>query len=312
MTAELHRELAGVREDRPVVRHAMAATMLRLGGDVRVEQTRTVLRAELRDPEAAFALRRQVAAIYGRPVESDVVTTTGCSLRYTVCVTAPGSDLARVLGLVDRRGRAVVGLPPSVIAGGPLVAPGIWRGAVLARGRMVASHGLFRLHVTCPEALVALALVGAARSLGVAAVAQETSVGHRVVVSDISGVSALLRTIGAPAAAGAVERSKRSARPSPTRNPAFESVNAQRAMVAAEATAARTRWALTVLGQRVPEHLQQIGRMRVEYPTLSLSELGHLVDPPLSKDAVAGRLRRLCRQADELVEPSTDQPSTAV
>jgi hypothetical protein len=130
MTAELHRGLAGVCEERPALRLATVATMVRLAGEVCIDKTHTVVRVELRDPEAAFQLRRQISEISPRPVDSEIITTSGCSLRYLVRVTARGSDLARVLGLIDRRGVAVLGLPPSVIAGGPALAPGVWRGGI--------------------------------------------------------------------------------------------------------------------------------------------------------------------------------------
>ncbi|MDN6304079.1 MAG: DNA-binding protein WhiA, partial [Brachybacterium sp.] len=43
----------------------------------------------------------------------------------------------------------------------------------------------------------------------------------------------------------------------------------------------------------------------------SLEELGRLADPPLTKDAVAGRIRRLLatadKRAEELGVPGTDQ-----
>jgi len=35
------------------------------------------------------------------------------------------------------------------------------------------------------------------------------------------------------------------------------------------------------------------GRLRLEHPQASLEQLGALADPPMTKDAVAGRLRRL-------------------
>ncbi len=39
-----------------------------------------------------------------------------------------------------------------------------------------------------------------------------------------------------------------------------------------------------------------VARLRLDHPQASLAELGALADPPLTKDTVAGRLRRL-RQA---------------
>ena len=40
------------------------------------------------------------------------------------------------------------------------------------------------------------------------------------------------------------------------------------------------------------------GKLRVEHRQASLEELGRLADPPMTKDAVAGRIRRLLSMAD--------------
>jgi DNA-binding transcriptional regulator WhiA len=42
------------------------------------------------------------------------------------------------------------------------------------------------------------------------------------------------------------------------------------------------------------------GRLRLEHRQASLEELGALADPPLTKDAIAGRIRRLLALADKL------------
>ncbi len=57
--------------------------------------------------------------------------------------------------------------------------------------------------------------------------------------------------------------------------------------------------ALEILGEEVPEHLAAAGRLRMEHKQASLEELGALADPPLTKDAVAGRIRRLLAMADK-------------
>lgn len=299
VTAELHRELGGVRDDRPAVRHATVATVLRLAGEVVVDGGRTVVRAELDGPELALRLRRDLADLYGRPFGADAVTAAGRPVRYAVRVTAGGADLARVTGLVDRRGVAVVGLPPSVVAGGPPVAAGVWRGALLARGRVLRPAGRVRLQVCCPGPAAALAVAGAARTLGVLAHQQETATGHRVVVRDPDSIDTVLRATGAAGVAELVRRSTAVERvPSPAGTP-LETVNARRAADAAATTTARARWALGVLGEGAPEHLREAGRLRVAHSALSLAQLGRLAEPPLSKDAIAGRLRRLVRTAEE-------------
>ena len=59
-----------------------------------------------------------------------------------------------------------------------------------------------------------------------------------------------------------------------------------------------------------PEHLRYAGDLRLRFRDSSLDELGHHADPPMTKDAVAGRIRRLLAMADkkasDLGIPGTD------
>ena len=52
---------------------------------------------------------------------------------------------------------------------------------------------------------------------------------------------------------------------------------------------------------------------RLENKQASLDELGRLADPPMTKDAVAGRIRRLLAMADKRAAergvPGTDAPA---
>ena len=49
----------------------------------------------------------------------------------------------------------------------------------------------------------------------------------------------------------------------------------------------------------MPDHLREAGTLRLEHKQASLEELGQLADPPMTKDAVAGRIRRLLAMADK-------------
>jgi DNA-binding protein WhiA len=57
--------------------------------------------------------------------------------------------------------------------------------------------------------------------------------------------------------------------------------------------------AFEILGEDLPEHLAEAGRLRIEHGQASLEELGSLADPPMTKDAIAGRIRRLLAMADK-------------
>lgn len=52
--------------------------------------------------------------------------------------------------------------------------------------------------------------------------------------------------------------------------------------------------------KKLPPSLQEFARVRVEYPYVSLRELGELFDPPLSKSAVYHRARRIAQLAKSL------------
>jgi DNA-binding protein WhiA len=72
--------------------------------------------------------------------------------------------------------------------------------------------------------------------------------------------------------------------------------------------------ALDILGDEAPEHLLSAGRLRLDHPQASLEELGALADPPMTKDAVAGRVRRLLALADKVAiqrgHPTTEASVT--
>lgn len=52
--------------------------------------------------------------------------------------------------------------------------------------------------------------------------------------------------------------------------------------------------------EALPEKLREAARLRLEFPEISLKELGQMMDPPVSKSAVNHRLRRLEMMAEEL------------
>jgi hypothetical protein len=56
---------------------------------------------------------------------------------------------------------------------------------------------------------------------------------------------------------------------------------------------------MDILGADIPEHLRYAGELRLNNRESSLDELGHHADPPMTKDAVAGRIRRLLAMADK-------------
>jgi hypothetical protein len=218
-----------------------------------------------------------------------------------VRVSNDGEGLARQTGLLDVRGRPVRVLPPQVVSGGTCDAEAAWRGAFLAHGSLTEPGRSSALEVTCPGPESALALVGAARRLSIAAKAREVRGVDRVVVRDGDAIGALLTRLGAHESVLAWEerRMRREVRATANRLANFDDANLRRSARAAVAAGARVARALEILGPDAPDHLLLAGRLRLEHKQASLEELGALADPPMTKDAVAGRIRRLLALADK-------------
>src|SRR5687767_15090774 len=303
MTAQVKAELASTQITKTCCRKAEVASMLRFAGGLHLVSGKIVIEAELDTGASARRLRRDISEVYGH--ESDVVMVQGNGIRkgsrYIVRVVKDGEALARQTGLVDQRGRPVRGLPPAVVSGGGCDAVAAWRGAFLAHGSLTEPGRSSSLEVTCPGPEAAMALVGAARRLGIAAKAREVRGADRVVVRDGDAISALLTRMGAHDAVMAWEerRMRREVRATANRLANFDDANLRRSARAAVAASARVERAMEILANDAPEHLLVAGRLRLEFGQASLEELGQRADPPMTKDAVAGRIRRLLAMADK-------------
>ncbi len=303
MTAAVKDELSRLTVTKPCCRKAEMSALLRFAGGLHIVAGRIVVEAEVDTGATARRLRREVSEIYGH--HSDIHVLAGGGLRkgnrYIVRIAADGEGLARQTGLLDVRGRPVRGLPPQVVSAGICDAEAAWRGAFLAHGSLTEPGRSSSLEVTCPGPEAALALVGAARRLGVSAKAREVRGVDRVVLRDGDAIGALLTRIGAHESVLAWEerRMRREVRATANRLANFDDANLRRSARAAVAAGARVERAMQILGEDAPDHLLEAGRLRLAHRQASLEELGALAQPPMTKDAVAGRIRRLLALADK-------------
>jgi cell division protein WhiA len=280
--------------------------LLRLAGGLHIVAGRLVIEAELDAGASARRLRKDIQEVFGHTSDLSVLAPGGLRKgnRYVVRVVKDGEALARQTGLVDGRGRPVRGLPPQVVSAAICDAEAAWRGAFLAHGSLTEPGRSSSLEVSCPGPEAALALVGAARRLGISAKAREVRNVDRVVVRDGDAISMLLTRLGAHDSVLAWEerRMRREVRATANRLANFDDANLRRSARAAVAAGARVSRALEILGEDAPEHLLEAGRLRLEHSQASLEELGSLADPAMTKDAVAGRIRRLLAMADKRAE----------
>ncbi len=318
MTAAVKDELSRLAVTKGCCRKAEVASLLRFAGGLHLVAGRVVVEADLDAGSTARRLRKEVAELYGHASDVHVVAPGGLRKgnRWVVRISKDGEGLARQSGLLDGHGRPVRGLPPSVVSGAICDAAAAWRGAFLAHGSLTEPGRSSSLEITCPGPEAALALVGAARRLGVQAKAREVRGIDRVVVRDGDAIAVLLTRLGAHEALISWEdrRMRREVRATANRLANFDDANLRRSARAAVAAGARVERALEILGQDAPDHLLEAGRLRIEHANASLEELGALGAPPLTKDAIAGRIRRLLAMADkharDLCIPDTESSVT--
>jgi DNA-binding protein WhiA len=296
------------------VRAAELASVLRFAGGLHIISGRIAIEAELDSPTIARRVTRDLGELYGVRPDVSVISASGLrrTNQYLVRVLDGGETLARQTGLLDARRRPVRGLPNKLTTGSRDDVAAVWRGAFLARGSLTDPGRSAALEVTCPGGETAMALVGAAGRLGVPAKAREVRGVHRVVIRDGEAISAMLALMGATETVRNWEelRQRREVRATANRLVNFDDANLRRSAQAAVAACARVERAMEILGDGIPDHLKYAGELRLAHRDASLDELGHHADPPLTKDAVAGRIRRLLAMADkraaELGVPGTE------
>jgi len=315
-------ELAGVRVAAGCCRRAELVGVLRFAGQLHPIGGRVVVLATVGSLATAVRVQRGLHEAYGcradvlGPDSRPLQVNTGTPPRGTTApvghgsgghrllITTGGAELARRTGLTDRAGRPLRGVPPPLVNGPVCDVAALWRGAFLTQGGLSGPGRKAELTVTCPSAEAAMALVGAARRLGVPARSKELRGQPRVLVRDPNAINTLLSAMGVR------EMLTRWYQP-PTRTggpsvEAFGESNLRRAQAAAEQACAAVQDALRILGDRVPEHLAEAGALRLAHPEATLEELGQrYADPPMTKDAVAGRIRRLLQLADRTPDPRT-------
>lgn len=314
LTADVKDELIAFQPGRTALRAAELSTLLRFSGGLHTISGRIAVESELDSERLALRVRKDIAELYGVRADIQLLAASGprSQNHYLVRVVDGGETLARQTGLLDARRRPIRGLPNRLTTGNRDELGAVWRGAFLAAGALTDPGRSAALEVTAPGNESAMALVGAAGRLSVPAKSREVRGVHRVVVRDGEAIGAILGIMGAPRAVAAWSelRQRREVRATANRLVNFDDANLRRSAQAAVAACARVERALEILGPDVPDHLRYAGELRLRFRDSSLDELGHHADPPMTKDAVAGRIRRLLAMADKRASdegiPGTD------
>jgi len=304
LTAELKDELARIEISKSSVRAAELATILRFCGGLHLVGSKIVIEIELDTAQLARRVRKDLADVFGVESELAMISASGIrkATKYQVKVVEQADTVARQTGLIDSRNRPVRGLPAFLVSGSKAEAEAVWRGAILAHGSLTDPGRSATLEITAPGNEAAMALVGIARRLDVPAKVREARGVYRVVVREREAIVDILKHVGAHSIVlKYIElQVRREVRGQQNRLANFDNANLMRSAQAAVAAGQRVRRAMEILGDDVPEHLRMAGELRLKHRDASLDDLGRLASPPLTKDAIAGRIRRLLALADKV------------
>jgi cell division protein WhiA len=310
-TEEVRQQLAGLPLGSERQVHAELAALVRLAGSLLVAGERR-LGLEVTTTSGAVARRafHLVQQRYGLRPELLVRAPGGVRRRstYGVRLGAGAQQVAGDLEVLDADGRLVDGLPAD-LTGARAVA--YVRGALLATGSISAPDRPPHLEIGCGSEVVARGLGGLVERVVDGHVTVTRGTRPRVVLKSGERIGQLLVATGATGAFLRYDerRMRRQARGDAVRLSNADEANVRRVVAAAAPQVAAVLAVLdSDLWDTLDDDLRDVARARMVNPEVSLTELGMLVTPPLSRSAVYRRLRRLQQLATELPDASRTRP----
>lgn len=302
---EVYNELAGVSLS-PSMREVQIAVMLRMAMSLRVSKGKFALECTFKHQDSAVWLKNAIEEAFSILSELRSVPDEKNS---NVCVVSfRGNDAKRLLlfsKLLDvKTKRIVASFPPFIDLSSIPVAKTVWRGAIMARGEVVPEKKS-GIKIGCSSVDLANKLQEAASTLGVEAQANCRGRKKSVEVPPAAQTVKMLNLIGAGECAKKIRSSLERTSEVEAKHVVTQlyEANRQRSSAAAKKACEKIKNAFEILeGREINPDLRQAGELRLAHPNATLSELGKLAKPPISKDAVAGRMRRLYRLALDVKE----------
>ncbi|MDO4913635.1 MAG: DNA-binding protein WhiA [Bifidobacteriaceae bacterium] len=298
-------ELTTIKSELPTVQKAQAVAMMRFGGGYCVKENKQpFIRAIFDSSDAAQWLQVLIQDQFNRDakiIPVTIPTPSGSLSRVCVIVDHNAPALALQSGLLDKRVQYVEGLPIEVVKGKIALAKAAWRGAFLANGRLSNPGKPPFLEIVCPTEKAATDLVEVSSRLGISVTVRMVRSSIRVTMNDADAIERMLILIGAPMSARewSGKRVDGESRTKTNRLTNFDDANMRRSAKAAAEACEKVRHAFEILENDIPDNLRAAGELRLKHGDASLEELGHLADPPITKDAIAGRIRRLLQLAEK-------------
>jgi DNA-binding protein WhiA len=299
-TAEVKDELSRCNPVCPDCNRAVLAAIVRIEGTLTISgrggyrleiatETASVARTAIRLLHAVFGLKTELST------RRSVLHKT-----YNYLITVPGQTrlpgALEGLGIIDPTSHMLMRGVPQDFVKKDCCAAAYLRGAFLAGGFISDPRGDFHFELTCEDEELAGGLSELMHRQGIdARIARRRNI-YTVYLKGAERIVNFLAFVGAYRSVLAMENVRVV---KAVRNDVNRAVNAEVANQAKASSAAADQVRnIELIAERqgldtLPPALRDLAYLRLENPEVSLRELGQLADPPLSKSAVAHRVRRL-------------------
>lgn len=177
------------------------------------------------------------------------------------------------------------------------------RGAFLSAGSMSDPEKSYHFEIVCSTLEKAEQLTELIHSFDIDAKIVQRKKSQVVYVKEGSQIVDMLNIMEAHVALLNLEnvRILKEMRNSVNRQVNCETANINKTVNAAVKQAEDIRYIEAHMGLgRLPDNLQEIAKVRLQYPEVPLKELGTYLDPPVGKSGVNHRLRKICAIAEDL------------
>ena len=267
-----------LRDRRPEI-----VSLIRFCADMNITNKTLHIDINIGYKPTAIWVHRLLAEIYGFMPQL-------CAKNDTYTIRLQGVKRAQQCGLLDSQCKPTTGLPPELRT--PTTAAAVLRGAFLACGTLHTQRGELTIEFCCPNQPTAHALATAARILGADAHACLIDQHNTLTIKNDAALT-LLRRLGAHRTISG-KNLTRYATPHIPKTHLLVGANKTRTQSAAQRTCTQIQHAINTLGpENIPTDLLHAAQLRLNHPHASLAQLAHLAQPPTTKHAIAGKLRRL-------------------
>ena len=314
-TAEVKEELSRIEPRRECCLKAELSALVRIEGTLHLAGKERY-RLEIATETAPVA-RKTIKLLHNLYDLKTELTVRRSVLHKTnnYLITVPGQprlpQALNELGILDDSLSLAGGIAQRVVRR-DCCAISYLRGAFLGGGFVADPHGDFHFELTAESEQMAEDLAALMGRFDIGARVTQRRGLYTVYLKGAEPIVTFLALVGAHRALLRTEdvRILKSMRNDVNRLVNAETANLQKTADAAlsQIEAIETLSETTGL-ENLPAALRELAELRLEYPEVSLRELGELADPPLSKSAVYHRVRRIEELAATLQEGNDSKPS---